>query len=149
MDGKMHVTLAGIVARLDRLPVSRFHFALLVIGAASLFFDTLDGLVMTFVLSNLRTAWTIDVATIGMVSTTGFAGYLVGAAAWKVPYLHHERFHIVSGRGCRCDIRSTDLRAAARRHVARRFVVVLANSLRVNYRVVLPTVDQWICKSTH
>jgi MFS family permease len=75
------MTLAGIVARLDRLPVSRFHFVLLVVGAASLFFDTLDGLVMTFVLSNLRTVWTIDVAIIGMVSATGFAGYLVGAAA--------------------------------------------------------------------
>jgi MFS transporter, putative metabolite:H+ symporter len=81
MDGNMHGMPAGIVARLDRLPVSRFHFVLLVIGAASLFFDTLDGLVMTFVLSNLRTVWAIDVAAIGMVSATGFAGYLVGAAA--------------------------------------------------------------------
>jgi len=81
MDGNMHGTPAGIVARLDRLPVSRFHFVLLVIGAASLFFDTLDGLVMTFVLSNLRTVWAIDVAAIGVVSATGFAGYLVGAAA--------------------------------------------------------------------
>ena len=49
----MHMTLAGIVARLDRLPVSRFHFVLLVIGAASLFFDTLDGLVS----NHLRTRW--------------------------------------------------------------------------------------------
>lgn len=31
----MQMTLSGIVARLDRLPVSRFHFVLLVIGAAA------------------------------------------------------------------------------------------------------------------
>lgn len=70
-----------IGARLDRLPVSRFHFVLLGIAAASLLFDGLDGVVMTFVLSNLRTVWQIDVATIGVVSAIGFGGYLVGAAA--------------------------------------------------------------------
>ena len=70
-----------IGARLDRLPLSRFHFVLLGIAAASLVFDGLDGVVMTYVLSNLRTVWQIDVATIGVVSAIGFGGYLVGAAA--------------------------------------------------------------------
>jgi putative MFS transporter len=70
-----------IGARLDRLPLSRFHFVLLVIAATSLLFDGLDGVVMTFVLTNLRTVWQIDVATIGVVSAIGFGGYLVGAAA--------------------------------------------------------------------
>src|SRR5580693_6589628 len=70
-----------IGARLDRLPVSRFHFVLLGIAAASLLFDGLDGVVMTYVLANLRTVWRIDVATIGVVSAIGFGGYLVGAAA--------------------------------------------------------------------
>jgi MFS transporter, putative metabolite:H+ symporter len=70
-----------IGARLDRLPVSRFHFVLLGIAAASLLFDGLDGVLMTFVLSNLRTVWQISVSTIGVVSAIGFGGYLVGAAA--------------------------------------------------------------------
>jgi MFS transporter, putative metabolite:H+ symporter len=70
-----------IGARLDRLPVSRFHFVLLGIAAISLLFDGLDAVVTTFVLSNLRTVWQIDVATIGVVSAIGFGGYLVGAAA--------------------------------------------------------------------
>ncbi len=61
--------------------MSRFHFALLGIAAASLLFDGLDGVVMTFVLSNLRSVWQIGVATIGVVSAIGFGGYLVGAAA--------------------------------------------------------------------
>jgi len=61
-------------ARLDRLPVFRFHLVLLGIAAASLLFDGLDGVVMTFVLSNLRTVWQIDVATIGVVSAIGFGG---------------------------------------------------------------------------
>jgi putative MFS transporter len=70
-----------IGARLDRLPVSRFHFVLLGIAAVSLLFDGLDGVVMTFVLSNLRTVWHFSVATIGVVSAIGFGGYLAGAAA--------------------------------------------------------------------
>jgi MFS transporter, putative metabolite:H+ symporter len=70
-----------IGARLDRLPLSRYHFVLLGIAAASLLFDGLDGVLMTFVLSNLRTVWQIGVSTIGVVSAIGFGGYLVGAAA--------------------------------------------------------------------
>ncbi len=70
-----------IGARLDRLPLSRFHFVLLGVAAISLLFDGLDAVVMTFVLSDLRTVWQIGVVTIGIVSAIGFGGYLVGAAA--------------------------------------------------------------------
>ena len=44
---------ATIAARLDRLPLARFHFTILAMAAASLLFDTLDGIVMTFVPTNL------------------------------------------------------------------------------------------------
>jgi MFS transporter, putative metabolite:H+ symporter len=74
-------TLEQISARLDRLPVSHFHFKVLSIAAASLLFDTLDGLVTAFVLADLRSVWNIDVATIGFISAIGLSGYLVGALA--------------------------------------------------------------------
>jgi putative MFS transporter len=72
-------TLADVSARLDRLPLSPLHFRIMVIAAASLVFDTLDGLVSAFVLADLRYIWKIDVATIGLISAIGLAGYLVGA----------------------------------------------------------------------
>src|SRR4030088_3129642 len=81
MSGIVIPSPATIAARLDPLPVSRFHFTILTIAAASLLFDTLDGILMTFVLTNLRTVWNVDAATIGVVSAMGLAGYLLGAAS--------------------------------------------------------------------
>ncbi len=77
----MTTTLEQISARLDRLPVSRFHFKVLVIAAASLLFDTLDGIVITFVLADLKTQWQFGVATIGFIVALGLGGYLVGAVS--------------------------------------------------------------------
>ncbi len=70
----------SIAARLDRLPVTIFHFQLLGISAASLLFDTLDGLTCIFVLTHLRPIWGFGVSTIGVVSALGLSGYLVGTA---------------------------------------------------------------------
>ena len=69
---------ASIAARLDRLPLTRFHFQLLWISAASLLFDTLDGLTCVFVLTTLRPVWGFGVATLGVVTALGLSGYLVG-----------------------------------------------------------------------
>lgn len=69
-----------IASRLDRLPVSPFHFKVLVVAALSLFFDTLDTVITGFVLAALRPLWGFDAATIGIVSAIGLAGYLVGSA---------------------------------------------------------------------
>ncbi len=77
----MTAALDQISARLDRLPVSRFHFRILAIAAASLIFDTLDGIVITFVLADLKETWHFDVATIGYIAALGLAGYLVGAVS--------------------------------------------------------------------
>jgi putative MFS transporter len=80
-DGGSMLASETIAARLDRLPVARFHIELLVIAAASLLFDALDGLVITLVLTHLRTIWHVSVATIGIVTAIAFGGYLLGAAA--------------------------------------------------------------------
>ena len=74
------LTQQHIAARLDRLPVSRFHVTVLIVAALSLFFDTLDTVVTGFVLATLRPLWGFSTATIGVISAIGLAGYLVGAA---------------------------------------------------------------------
>lgn len=74
------LTQQAIAARLDRLPVSRFHVTVLIVAGLSLFFDTLDTVVTGFVLATLRPLWGFSAATIGVISAIGLAGYLVGSA---------------------------------------------------------------------
>jgi MFS family permease len=75
----MTLTVEQVSDRLDRLPVSTFHVKILVIAALSLLFDTLDHVVTGFVLTSLRTTWSFDVETIGLISAIGLAGYLLGS----------------------------------------------------------------------
>lgn len=73
------LTQSALAARLDRLPVSRFHIVVLIVAALSLFFDTLDTVITGFVLATLRTEWNFDAAVLGQLSAIGLAGYLVGS----------------------------------------------------------------------
>lgn len=73
------LTQHGVAARLDRLPVTRFHVHVLIVAALSLLFDTLDTVVTGFVLATLRPLWHFDARMIGFVSAIGLAGYLVGS----------------------------------------------------------------------
>ena len=73
------LTTAALVARLDRLPVSRFHFVVLVVAAMSLFFDTLDTVVTGFAFAAFREPWHLGGMALGVTSAIGLAGYLVGS----------------------------------------------------------------------
>ncbi len=75
----MSLTTATLAARLDRLPVARFHFAVLVIAAMSLFFDTLDTVVTGFAFAAFREGWHLGGLALGVTSAIGLAGYLVGS----------------------------------------------------------------------
>jgi putative MFS transporter len=77
----MHATLRSLTDRIDRLPVSAFHFRVLIVAALSLFFDTLDTVVTGFVLAELRSVWQLDARAIGVISAIGLGGYLVGSFA--------------------------------------------------------------------
>lgn len=74
------LTQEALAARLDRLPVSRFHILVLVVAAMSLFFDTLDTVITGFVLATLSPLWGFSAATIGVLSAIGLSGYLIGSA---------------------------------------------------------------------
>ena len=79
MPSPTPLTLASLVARLDRLPVSRFHFVVLVVAAMSLFFDTLDTIVTGFAFAAFREPWHLGGLALGVTSAIGLAGYLVGS----------------------------------------------------------------------
>lgn len=75
----MSATPAGLIARLDRLPPSRFHVTVLVVAALSLFFDTLDTVVTGFAFAAFRVEWGLGASALGINAAIGLSGYLVGS----------------------------------------------------------------------
>ena len=75
----MSITAQGLVARIDRLPPSRFHIQVLIIAGLSLFFDTLDTAVTGFAFAAFRTEWNLGPLALGVTSAIGLSGYLLGS----------------------------------------------------------------------
>ncbi len=68
-----------IAARVDRLPVSRWHVkARIIIGVAT-FFDAFDALAIASVLPVLVPLWKLTPPQIGLLISAGFFGQLLGA----------------------------------------------------------------------
>ncbi len=76
-------TLAGspedVAARLDRLPVGRWHVRARVVLGASLFFDAVDLLAITFALPAFVEAWQMSPQQVGLVLSAAYAGQILGA----------------------------------------------------------------------
>ncbi|GJD52950.1 Putative niacin/nicotinamide transporter NaiP [Methylobacterium crusticola] len=75
----MSATAPELIARLDRLPSSRFHVTVLVVAALSLFFDTLDTVITGFAFAAFRDEWKLGASALGINAAIGLAGYLVGS----------------------------------------------------------------------
>lgn len=65
--------------RLERLPFSRFHFTLLVIGGLGLAFEALDAGIIAFILPSLREQWGLTGVQAGWIASSTYVGFLVGA----------------------------------------------------------------------
>lgn len=68
-----------VVARLARLPVGRWHTRARLILGASLFFDAIDLLSITFALPVLVEAWGMSPQQVGLVLSAAYAGQVIGA----------------------------------------------------------------------
>jgi putative MFS transporter len=79
MDARAELTEAFIAARLERLPVSRWHLKLRAILGVATFFDAFDSLAIAFVLPALIGPWHIDPQGIGFLISIGYAGQAIGA----------------------------------------------------------------------
>ena len=79
MEARAEVTEALIAARLERLPVSRWHLKLRAILGIATFFDAFDSLAIAFVLPALIGPWHIGPQAIGFLISIGYAGQALGA----------------------------------------------------------------------
>ena len=68
-----------VAARLDRLPVGNWHVRARVLLGASLFFDAVDILAITFALPAFVGAWHMSPQQVGLVLSSAYAGQLLGA----------------------------------------------------------------------
>jgi MFS transporter, putative metabolite:H+ symporter len=69
----------NLLARLDRLPLSRPHYALLLLGGLGYTFDGLDGAVVSFLLPSVKQEWLLTSAQLGVIGSSGPFGFLFGA----------------------------------------------------------------------
>jgi len=68
-----------IAARVDRLPVSRFHKRLLLLVSLPFFFDISDIFTFSYAAPALVKEWGLQISSIAMLTSAGFFGMFVGA----------------------------------------------------------------------
>jgi putative MFS transporter len=75
---------AGILARMERLPVSWWHIRARIIVGIGTFFDAFDLLAIAYALPALVGVWQMNPQQIGLVLSSAFVGQLLGAviAGW-------------------------------------------------------------------
>lgn len=76
--GERHA-IALISARIERLPVSKWHARLLAAVATGHFFDGFDAVAIAFVLPVLVVQWHLSPSEIGLLISIGYIGQLIGA----------------------------------------------------------------------
>ncbi len=71
--------MSTIAARLERLPFSRFHFGLLVIGGLGYAFEAVDAAIIAFLMPVLRVQWHLTSVQTGVLGSSTYVGFLIGA----------------------------------------------------------------------
>ncbi|MEG6584151.1 MFS transporter [Dendrosporobacter sp. 1207_IL3150] len=68
-----------IISRLEQIPVSRFHYKLLLITGLGWMFDAMDTGIIAFVLPTLAKNWGLSAAQMGYIGSIGLLGMALGA----------------------------------------------------------------------
>ena len=77
----MSAAAETFVARLDRVPLNRFHWRMLVLAGLGWMFDAMDVLMLSFLLTPIRGEFKLDATGVGLVASATFVGMFIGAAA--------------------------------------------------------------------
>jgi putative MFS transporter len=78
-DRHTALSSAELGARLDRLPVSRFHYKLLIAGGLGYTFDAMDGAIVAFILPSVTKLWGLSSGQTGILASSLLLGFLFGA----------------------------------------------------------------------
>ena len=72
---------ADIAARLDRLPISRFHRRLLIVVGIAFFFDISDIFTFSYAAPSILHYWHLSLTQIALATSLGFFGMFIGAVS--------------------------------------------------------------------
>jgi len=75
-------TGAALIARLERLPVSRLLVWIRVVVGTATFFDGYTTLAIAFAMPSLTADWHLSPGTVGWIISSGYLGQLVGALSF-------------------------------------------------------------------
>ncbi|ANS32134.1 major facilitator transporter (plasmid) [Rhodococcus opacus] len=71
--------MSSLLQRMDRLPMCRPHYLLLLIGGLGYTFDGLDSAIVAFLLPSLKAEWGLSNTQLGVISAATPFGFLIGA----------------------------------------------------------------------
>ena len=80
--GTAATATAALVARLERLPITRRLLLIRVIIGSATFFDAYTVLVIAFAMPQLVTEWHLSPAQVGAILSAGYVGQLIGAVTF-------------------------------------------------------------------
>lgn len=66
-----------LVSRVQRLPIGKFHYSLLVVIGLGWMFDAMDTGLISFILAKMAEDWSMTPSEKGMVVSIGFVGIVV------------------------------------------------------------------------
>jgi MFS transporter, putative metabolite:H+ symporter len=69
----------SLLDRLDRIPLSRPHYTLLLMGGLGYTFDGMDAAIVAFLLPSVKTEWGLSAAQLGVIGSATPFGFLFGA----------------------------------------------------------------------
>src|SRR3978361_849574 len=73
-----------IAARIERLPVSRWHARIGLVICTGFFFDAVGAVAIAYVLPVLIPLWKLTPGEIGLLIASGYAGQIVGAILFGI-----------------------------------------------------------------
>ena len=80
--GPTATATAALVARLERLPITRRLLLIRIIIGSATFFDAYTVLVIAFAMPQLVTEWNLGPAQVGAILSAGYVGQLIGAVTF-------------------------------------------------------------------
>ena len=87
----------ALIARLERVPFSRWHRRARIIMGSATFFDAFDALSLAFVLPVLVRLWGISAVQIGWLISAGYLGQFVGALLFGALAERYGRIRSAAG----------------------------------------------------
>ena len=75
----------GLIQRLENLPVSRFHYELLIVTGLGWMFDAMDTGIIAFVLPTLAKAWALSPQEMGLIGSMVNSKNILSSVFENVP----------------------------------------------------------------